>query len=422
MREVPAALRRPELAKCWTAIRRRLETNGGAITASPLRIDDATPAERDAIAGLLGTPRVAAGPIRVRVDHLDRALRSSAAGMGLVDVLTTLSGPLRDRRAERADNQAEKDGYWASARRHPLLNRWIEVGDWLDQARRSGVAARAAGDLSLGEVLRAVLDVLDRLPADGLPLARLAAEVTGDAHGLDRGRAVGSLTVNALSYLSDVPVPGSAASWRRLWESFGVVCDDLSCDVLVLNVRPLGSSLLARVARDHADAGEPLRVTLRQLVRSAGAVFGDECVSVCENPVVVAHVADTLGSGSAPLVCVDGIPNTAARRLLATITQSGAALRYHGDFDWGGLRIANIMVDQLGAIPWRMSVDDYRGALERAARPGVALGPRRVRAAWALELTDVMAREGIAIHEEQVLDDLTRDLTTPRSGPAELAE
>lgn len=413
MAEVPAGLRRPELAKFWSAVRRRLETNGGAITSSPLRINDATPAERDAIAGLLGTPRVTAGPIKLRVDHLDRALRSSAAGMGLVDALAAISGPLRDRRAERASTQAEKDAHWASARRHPVTVRWTEVRDWLDQARLSGVATRAAGELSLGEVLRAVLDVLDRLPADGLHLARLAAEVTGDAHGLDRGHAVGSLTVNALSHLSDAPVPGSAASWRRLWESFGVVCDDLSCDVLVLNVRPLGSSLLARVAREHADAGEPLRLTLRQLVRSPGEVFGDGCVSVCENPVVVAHVADTLGSGSAPLVCVDGIPNTAARRLLASILQSGAALRYHGDFDWGGLRIANIIVGQLGAVPWRMSVDDYLGALERAARPGVALGPRRVRAAWAPELTDVMAREGVAIHEEQVLDDLTRDLAPP---------
>jgi hypothetical protein len=99
MAEIPAGLRRPELAKLWSATRQRLEANGGAITSSPLRIGDATPAERDAIAGLLGTPRVTTGPIRVRVDHLDRVLRSSAAAMGLVDVLAAISGPLRDRRA-----------------------------------------------------------------------------------------------------------------------------------------------------------------------------------------------------------------------------------------------------------------------------------------------------------------------------------
>src|SRR5207249_1561563 len=117
--------------------------------------------------------------------------------------------------------------------------------------------------------MRAALDVLSVLyKSDGCHrLAILAAEVTGDAHGLDRGRPAGTLAVHALTWLGERSFPQDAADWRRSWSDAGVACDDLSCDVLVLNL--------------PGWAREPLRLTLRQASAWRAPTSGDRAVFVC---------------------------------------------------------------------------------------------------------------------------------------------
>ena len=67
---------------------------------------------------------------------------------------------------------------------------------------------------------------------------------------------------------------------------------------------------------------------------------------MCENPTVVEVVAerwaaaDVSGGVGPVLVCTSGQPSTAVVELLQILTADGAEVRYHGDFDWAGLRIA----------------------------------------------------------------------------------
>ena len=136
-------------------------------------------------------------------------------------------------------------------------------------------------------------------------------------------------------------------------------------------------------------------------------------VYVCENPTVVAAAASRLGASSAPLVAIEGQPKTAARLLLAGLARSGIRLLYHGDFDWAGLRIANLIMARHGAKPWR-----YRAADYLASNGGTRLEGEPVAASWDPELGPAMAREGRAVHEEQVLSELLSDLEVP--GPHDL--
>ena len=416
-----AVLARPELAPLWEAARRRLERNGVALSGAPLVLSGLSPEARDAVAGLLGRPR-AAGPVRIRLEDLDRVLRSSAAGTGLVDLLEHMGGPLRDRRAERAASSQARTELWERAGTHAAVTADERLAAWLDAARSQGVVARlaAAGDPS--SLLGAALDILRVLPADGIPLARLAAETAGDAHALDRRRPLGSLVTHALAFLGGRPAPATAADWRGLWADSGVACDDLSCDVLVLNFRvsdegeTAHDTLLASTLSEHAEVGEPLRVTLRMLLRtSLGAPPGTR-VFVCENPAVVAHAAESLGSSCAPLVCVDGVPNTAARVLLQRCIAARAEVDYHGDFDWGGVRIGNQVIGGLGARPWRFGAADYRDAISDLGRgtSGVTLAGPSVIASWDGDLAVAMAAHGVAVFEEQLLDLLSTDLATGR--------
>ena len=136
-------------------------------------------------------------------------------------------------------------------------------------------------------------------------------------------------------------------------------------------------------------------------------------VYVCENPNLVAIAADRVGARCAPLVCTDGMPAAAQRTLLAQLAQAGAQLRYHGDFDWPGLRIANHVMRTWEARPWRFMARDYEAAATDAPQARHALNVTGVEAAWDDALAPAMRRHGVAIAEEAVAASLLEDLGRP---------
>jgi uncharacterized protein (TIGR02679 family) len=253
----------------------------------------------------------------------------------------------------------------------------------------------------------AVLLFLSR-PRDGIRLPVLANEVLGTSHGLDPGRPVTTLVLRGLAAVADRPPPRSAAERRDLWNRAGVVENDLSCDVLVLGLAPLEGGLVGDGVRRFAEAGEPVRLTLRQLVGWDLVLPSTLRVHVCENPVVVAAATDRLGAACPPLVCVGGYPNHAVLTLLVRLARH-TEIHYHGDFDWDGLKIANRLLEAVPFRPWRFTAADYRAALA-APKERYELRARQVEAAWDPELGPAMAEAGVAVEEEAVLEELLGDL------------
>jgi uncharacterized protein (TIGR02679 family) len=391
-------LARPVYAPLWTAARRRVEGNGLSLVGTAMVLRDLTAAQADAIVGLLGVPRPAPGaPLRVTLLGLDRALRTSSVERGLLEVLGQVGGPLVDRRAGREVSDMQRAQQWADLGAHAAVVGEARLASWLEQVRTTGLARRLArGDEA--QALGTALDVVAIVAGGGggHRLAVLAARVTGDAHGLDRGKPAGTLAVHALSHLSERPFPQDAADWRRVWSDAGVACDDLSCDVLVLNL--------------PGWPAEPLRLTLRQASSWTAPRGTDGVIYVSENPAVVAAAADHLGDRAPAMVCLDGMPSTAALVVLDGVAALGCAVRYHGDFDWRGLAIAGVLARKLpGAQPWRYGGDDYRRALDLGLGT-VALTGRVTPSPWDPALAPVMEAAGVAVYEEQVLDDLLDDL------------
>lgn len=391
-------LERPAYQPLWDAARRRIEANGLSLDGSPLHLKGLAAEEADAIAGLLGMRRPPPGaPVRVSLAALDRCLRTSAVGRGLLEVLQELGGPLRDRRAHREMDGAERAQRWADLAAHPAVGNDERLAGWLSHIRSSGLARRLAGD-DEAQATGVALDVL-RLLNEGAGNRRLpvlAAVATGDAHGLDRGKPAGTLTVHALSWLADRPFPDDAADWRRSWAEAGVACDDLSCDVLVLNL--------------PGWSREPLRLTLRQASAWSTPAGGPETVFVCENPAVLAAAADQLGERAPTMVCLDGMPSTAALVVLDHLVAGGALAHYHGDFDWRGLGIAQVLARKVPASrSWRFGASDYVAAVQRALGT-VPLSGRTTTSPWDVDLAPSMADAGVAVYEEQVLDQLLDDL------------
>ncbi|MDB5869258.1 MAG: hypothetical protein JWP96_1590, partial [Polaromonas sp.] len=246
--------------------------------------------------------------------------------------------------------------------------------------------------------------VLKRLPAPGLTRAQLAAQALGDAHALDNGCAVATLVLAVLKLNREAPsgledAGFEEASARELWASAGVLVNELARPALVLNLPGVGTP------------GEPGYLSLRKLLRSPPMwnVRG-RLVFVCENPNLIAIAADHLGASCAPMVCTDGMPAAAQRTVLTQLAQAGAALRYHGDFDWAGLRIGNHVMREHGAQPWRFSAADYLAACAIAPRPGRLLLGAEAEASWDARLALAMRTAQQAIDEEMVAESLMQDL------------
>lgn len=398
-----AGFARPGLKRLWETARRRLERNGVTITTSPLALDDLTDEEMAAICGLLARRRPPDNRIRVSLVALDDALRASHAQRGLLETLEAMSGPVRDRKAERAAGHHERAELWNAAFAHPSAD--IDgVATWLESVRRRGRLTRLTVD-DPAAVLGRALDGVGWLHANGeamltepLPLAVVAALQFGDAHAADAETALGSLLEDAVVALS------GSADVRAAWRRFGVQLDNVSSSALTYML-PGAPGSVAGAARATA---EPLRVTQRMFEHGFGLdVQPGSIVWVCENPSVLMLAADRLGDTCRPLVCLEGMPSAVTGHLLASVRSAGGELRVHSDFDFGGIAITSHVVARFGALPWRMGPADYVAALDG---PTIPLQQRIGATPWDPELGSAMTHHRRAIHEEVLFPTLLADL------------
>jgi uncharacterized protein (TIGR02679 family) len=392
------------LADLRRRLRRHFERADTAAPSGTIRLGNVSAHEYEALARLMGRRLRQASSIQVDVAAIDAAMSNAGIALSLKAALERLDGPIAHLPTLRAETMAR----WAAAAdraRHPSLAQLLQSPVGLGLLKR---LARQDAEAAVRLRDRADL-VLQRLPVPGQPRSQLAAETLGDAHALDNGEPAATLVLAVLRQAApadeDDAAPDAAGEEdrRTLWARAGVLVNELARPALVLNLPLAGGGHLAGIA------GEPAYTSLRQLMRSPPrlAVAGST-IYVCENPNLVAIAADRLGPRCAPLVCADGMPAAAQRTLLAQLAEAGARLLYHGDFDWPGLRIANLVIASFGAEPWRFGAADYTAATGIAS--GQPLTGPTVPAAWDAALAPAMQRHGLAIAEEAIAAALLPDL------------
>jgi hypothetical protein len=300
-----------------------------------IRLGNVSAHEYKALAALMGRPRHAQS-IQIDVGAIDAAMSRAGIAPSLRATLERLDGPIPHLPKVRAEALAR----WAAVverAQHPGFAQLLQTPGGLGLLKR---LARQKPEAA--ERLRDSADlVLQGLPLSGQPRAQIAAEVLGDAHGLDNGQPVATLI---LAVLRQAGPPGEEAA-----------------------------------APDHAEEDS----------RTLWARVG-----------VLAVRGRT--------VCTDGMPAAAQRTLLRQLANTGARLLYHGDFDWPGLRIANLVMRSFGAQPWRFGVADYSAAAGVAS--GQALAGTPVPASWDAALAPTMQQRGLGIAEEGVAAELLVDL------------
>jgi uncharacterized protein (TIGR02679 family) len=404
------------LAGLRKRLRRRFERAAPDQADDSFRVTGLTADEHAALASLSGRRPRFSGSLQIDLAGVDVALREAGIAASLRAALEQLDGPIVHLATAREEAQRLWSGV-ADGRRDRGLRRFLEAPAGLGLLKRL-----SGGDpLAAHELCDRVEAVLRCLPAAGLTRAQLAADVLGDPHALDNGRFAATLVLAARRQVAvaggaiETDIPGEKA--RDVWAKAGILVNELARPVLFLNLPGAGPEQIS---------GEPCYASLRRLIRSppSWGVAG-RTVYVCENPNLLAIAADRLGRFCPPIVCTDGMPAAAQDGLLSQLARQGANLWYHGDFDWAGLGIGNVMMRDYHARPWRFGAVDYRAAVRAAPRSGHRLKGAEVLASWDEDLAPVMREHQMAIAEEGVAASLLQDLErgagsqagTSRSGP-----
>jgi uncharacterized protein (TIGR02679 family) len=402
---IRAALGGPDLA--WLVDRCRARIERGRPLVGTVTRSAATAGEQAAAARLLGRRTGRGTSLTVRLEDLDVEITEAGIAPDLRAAVEVLTGPLRDLPGAQAGEQARVDAMVEAL--HSSAHRdadWYRL--WVDALRTDGTLTRLTrrGDDHLAGHAAAVLG---RLPADGtLALPVLAEHAVGDTKAL-AGTPLARLVLRALALRAGVPVAQTRPAERDVWLSAGVVVDDLASQVLVLNLRGRESHVVAGWLADAADFGIPFRLTLHQLGLDPLTPTGPD-LYVCENPAVLRSAAAELGGSCRPLVCTEGVPSAACMRLLRSAARAGVRVHWHADLDWAGLRTTADAVHRLGAIPWRMTGDDYLNGLTRG--DSEPLRGTATDSPWDSCLAEHLHRHARAVMEERVLDDLLADLRT----------
>jgi uncharacterized protein (TIGR02679 family) len=394
----------PELG--WLIDRIRIRLERGEPVDGTVTLVGATPEQRRAAAHLLGHRTGRGTSLSISLPEVDAALRRAGVGSGLRAAVESLTGPVRDRAAERSVEIRQFQDALDGARRSPLaVAQWHLA--WLEEISRDGTLTRLVRH-GQGDLLAQATAVLERLPTgtdeSAVLLPGLAEAATGDPKALE-ATPLASLVLRALALREAVPSPSGRDAERALWTAAGVVTDDLASQVLVLNVRAAGEQLGGWLT-EAAEAGEPFRITLHQLTVMPIMPLAID-LRVCENPAVLRAAAGQLGADSAPLVCTEGEPSVACYRLLQAAVTTGTRIHWHSDFDWPGLRMTAAAIRRLGATPWLMGVDDYRAALPASSE---SLRGPRAASPWDTRLADLMQATGRAVTEERQLTALLTEI------------
>jgi uncharacterized protein (TIGR02679 family) len=396
----------PDLVDVRRRLRRHFERMAPGENLPRLRLGGLEPVAYAALCQLTGRPSRSARSMTLDISELDARLRAGGLAESLRDALERLEGPITPRTSLRRALQARWSALAATEDGDARLLAWLRTPAALTLLKRLGRdpdrAARLFADADR---------VLRRLPATGLTRSQLAAETLGDAHALDAGRPVATLVLAAWRHTETDTLANMAEGHERargVWARAGVLVNELARPALCLNLPAAPGAMATGIP------GEPVWLSLRQLLRNPPAWRLAGClVFVCENPNIVAIAADSLGATCAPLVCTEGMPAAAQRVLLDQLAAAGARLHYHGDFDWPGIGIGNLVMRRWNAVPWRFGAVDYLLGVDHCATARRHnLGAVTIEASWDPELSQAMRKHGLAIAEEAVVQVLLGDLLT----------
>lgn len=276
---------------------------------------------------------------------------------------------------------------------------------------------------SLSYEISVVCTAINSLPYlrnEKIRLPVFASSAAADPHALDCDTACGQLFMPALAFHMGCPKPKGARERAELLYKAGILIDEVSNMVLCC-----GLTAWDNEGRTHpgwkgfSDGCEPLQVTLLNLSRLSKISAPSGRVYVVENPSVFASVLDRAGNSDkaevrpVSIVCTYGQINLAGLVLLDLLAAGRCEIRYSGDFDPEGIKIADRLRSRYGDMLklWRYSVEDYLSALsDRTANAARLRQLDGVGSPQLLPLVRAVKERRLCGYQELILDKLMQDV------------
>ena len=379
--------------------------------AGEIRLADPSLEEIQALEGFFGTPVMKNGVLRFQAREFERALENTKyRGTKIKEALEGYFGmPLLSKKEEEAELQAGKTAFFDRAVRDmtrvaadcssgdPSAAGYGQEHSGKTEVRQdiSSPALRWLSALSAQklwqlrqnspdetECLQKVCQVgnaLCRLEktdcSQGIRLAVLAMECTGDPHGFDRGSVPGNLLLGALPVLMPDPAEGgredrvelsprlAAEDALRRYIECGIRPDDLSSFTVLYRIYLEDENGPVEAYKAMADRHEPVLVSLLNLRNIRSAVPAGNKVYVLENQMVFSQLCEECPEVS--FMCTSGQVRTASLMVLDLLSRHDIEIFYSGDLDPEGICIADRLISRSGGKirPWHMSPADYEASL-----------------------------------------------------------
>lgn len=372
-------------------------------------LKNASDEERSAIGGLLG--RVYDGSdIKVALKELDKALLNSRFHIGLEELLKLY---FKDELITRSDRltaeKSEKENFFNDI---CIEYKGSTAADWVQYMleNKNVFSKRYNEDRKL---LRHDISIVCRaLGKLGKPqlLPVFAAEVSGDPHMLDDGTSCGQLFNHAIMYLTGTDQIKNTSDRSELLEKAGLYSDMVSSFVYCKNIRLYDGNGEHPAYKAFLERNEAFTLNIGNLTDIERAEALNNTLYIVENPAVFTALARRTKGVS--LICTAGQPKGACISLLGFT--SNTRMYYSGDFDMGGINIAQRLFGMFkNMLPWHFSPDDYIKALSDKRLTDTAVKSlREVQSPYLKETVQLMIKTGFAGYQENILELLINDLNT----------
>lgn len=397
----------------------------GKVTGK-IKIKSATEEEKKALGGFLGR-RYWEEDVEYLFSDFDKALKETRFGdVPLTVLLEDYFGePLITNQEERAREEQKKEAFWnrimewLEGRGTEAVRAlgWVQVmaeqkqygytvviGLWKKSAPEAEILVRNVSEACI---------MIGEAKEEGIPLAVLAAKITGNPHYFDRGQNGAALLLQAVCFAAGREVPADAAGLHQAYCEAGIVTDEIASTVAFygLHMRKKGGNY--EILEAFCRAREPGILSLANLT-GAEAVWAEaDCAYVVENEMVFSYLVKCLKDTNVTILCTSGQLSGAAQRLIRMLCEHGTEIYYSGDMDPEGIGIAERLWRKYpqNIHIWRMAPQDYFDALSEEKVEEWRMKKLQNTTHPALrETSHNIQKNGKASYQENLLEKLVQDI------------
>lgn len=196
-------------------------------------------------------------------------------------------------------------------------------------------------------------------------LAVLSTAVTGNPHYFDRNLNGGKALLYVLAYYYDEPFPKKAEETLKLYDTAGIIIDEISNFTTAFGIHLYDSNGLHPAFEVFNERKEPYLISTFHLNRIVKADADQRVIYAVENQMLFSQLCEALRDRFVAVLCTSGQPKVASLLMLDMLCKSGCTIYYSGDLDPEGIMIADRLIarNPKQIHPWHYSVDDYEQSL-----------------------------------------------------------